>query len=127
MSKKWNDLAALKKIRNHPESEAADILMDQNIFSGLGNIMKNETLFRLLMHPEVKIGQLGAPRQRALVREAHAYAWQFYEWKKAHVLKRNWQIMRKKTCPRCGGKVTKKPTGKLKRLSHFCRRCQVKG
>jgi endonuclease-8 len=100
--------------------------MDQNIFSGLGNIMKNEILFNLSMHPRTKVEQLTAARQRALVAEAESYAWRFYEWKKINQLKRNWKIMRKRICPTCGRKVKKQPTGKLQRLSHFCSFCQKK-
>jgi endonuclease-8 len=126
MSPKWDPSKALKSIRARPNEQVADLLMDQKIFSGLGNIMKNETLFNLRMHPETRVGELTPLRQRALVREAERYAWQFYEWKKQNVLKRNWKIMRKKVCPRCSGKVTKKVTGKLKRWSHFCSRCQLR-
>jgi endonuclease VIII len=126
MSSKWDAKKALKAIRAKPKSLVCDLLMDQTIFSGLGNIMKNETLYNLKIHPETKIDQLTPSRQKKLVTEAHAYAWRFYDWKKQNILKRNWKIMRKKKCPLCGGKVTKKHTGKLKRLSHFCPRCQQK-
>jgi len=127
MSPKWDAKKARQMVRAQPQAEVCDLLMDQKIFSGLGNIMKNEVLFNLKMHPQTQVQDLSPARVRALVREAESYAWKFYEWKKANVLKRNWQIMRKKKCPECGGKVTKKPTGKLQRLSHFCARCQVKG
>ena len=126
MSKKWDAKAALAKIRKKPTAEIADVLMDQAIFSGLGNIMKNEILFLLLMHPETKIEELTATRQKEVVKVSRQYSFQFYEWKKANILKRNWQIMRKKVCPRCNRKVVKKPTGKLKRLSHYCPHCQKK-
>ncbi len=127
MSSEWSPAQALKKIKAKPTKQVADLLMDQNIFSGLGNIMKNETLFMLRMHPETKIEDLSPARQKALVKASEDYAWMFYEWKKKNVLKRNWQIMRKKKCPICGGKVTKKATGQLKRFSHYCPRCQKKG
>lgn len=126
MSKKWDPAKALKAMSAKPEAEVCDILMDQSIFAGLGNIMKNEILFNLRMHPQTKIEQLTSLRRRKLVKEAEAYAWQFYEWKKKNVLKRNWQVMRKKNCPTCGKKITKRITGKLQRWSHFCPRCQAK-
>ncbi len=126
MSPKWDPKKALTAVVAHPRAQVADLLMDQNIFSGLGNIMKNEILFKIRMHPETVVQDLSLTRTKKLIAESEAYAWQFYEWKKANVLKRNWQIMRKKTCPQCNGKVMKKPTGKLQRLSHFCPRCQEK-
>ena len=124
MNPKWDAKRALASVRAKPAEEVGDVLLNQDIFSGLGNIMKNETLFVLRMHPETRVGELTAARQRALVKAAEDYAWQFYEWKKAGVLKRNWKIMRKKVCPVCEGRVTKRLTGKLKRWSHFCARDQ---
>lgn len=76
------------------------------------------------MHSETRFQDLTPARHRKLVQESEAYAWQFYEQKKANVLKKNWRIMRKKECPNCGGPVTKFETGTMKRLSHFCPRCQ---
>lgn len=126
MSAEWSHKKALKSVRNLPGAFVCDVLMDQEIFSGLGNIMKNEILFRCRMHPESKIGELSSQKQTQLVKEAKNYAHDFYNWKKINQLKRHWLIMRKKKCPVCGRAVTKKTTGKLKRLSHFCPLCQRK-
>src|SRR5215218_6903163 len=40
MSPKWDAAAAFKKVKQQPEAEIADVLLDQNIFSGVGNIIK---------------------------------------------------------------------------------------
>jgi endonuclease-8 len=126
MSPQWDARQAVARLREKPDRLVCDVLMDQDIFSGLGNIMKNEILFTLHLHPETAVRQLSAPRLRKLVAEAERYAWQFYEWKKANVLKRNWKIMRKKKCPLCHRAVKKRVTGKLQRWSHYCTHCQVK-
>lgn len=126
MSPKWDGRQAQQRVKSKPAAKICDVLMDQNVFAGLGNIMKNEILFNLRMHPETTIEKLSAARIRALTKECHTYAWQFYEWKKINQLKRNWLIMRKKKCPICGRKVRKRPTGKLARISHFCTHCQTK-
>lgn len=124
MSSKWSSPKALKKIQAKPRAMVCDVLMDQEIFAGVGNIIKNEVQFRQRLHPETHIEDLTLAEQKSLVKDARVYCKQFYVWKKANVLKRNWQIMRKRKCPLCGGAVTKKPTGKLKRISHWCRRDQ---
>lgn len=126
MSRAWDPKKAMKALKNQKEKMICDVLMDQTVFSGLGNIMKNEVLFRLRHHPETKVGALSSGQQKRLVEEAREYSFQFYEWKKKNVLKRNWLIFRKKKCPACGKKVTKRPTGSLKRLSHYCTHCQKK-
>jgi len=126
MSDEWDHTKAIKAIRKKEKTFVCDVLMDQEIFSGLGNIMKNEIQFRCKVHPERKVGELSSKEQIQLVRQAKQYSHDFYEWKKINQLKRHWLIMRKKTCPVCGRKVIKRPTGKLKRLSHYCNFCQKK-
>lgn len=124
MSPSWDEKSAIQKVKTQKDEMVCDVLMNQHIFSGVGNIIKNEVLFILRLHPERKVRTLTPIKITRLVREAHDYSWKFYEWKKAFVLKKHWQIMRKKICPNCGGKVTRRYTGKGERLSHFCERCQ---
>lgn len=124
MSSKWNSAKALKKIQSRPAEMVCDVLMNQDIFAGVGNIIKNEVLFLQKLHPETLVGALTPERQKALVRETRAYCLQFYKWKKANVLKRNWKIFRKKVCPVSETPVTKEKTGKLDRFSHWCEDCQ---
>jgi endonuclease-8 len=120
MSPEFDEAKAVKAIRARPKSQVCDILMDQTIFAGVGNIIKNEVLFRLRLHPELRMETLTLARCRRLVKETRHYCAQFYEWKKINQLKRNWRIFRKRKCPLCGKAVVKKPTGVLKRFSHFC-------
>lgn len=124
MSDLWSAKAVLSKIKKiSPRAMVCDLLMNQEIFTGLGNIMKNETLYRARLHPETKLSALSSRKMKKLVQEAKVYAADFYRWKKMYQLKKHWEIMRKKTCPK-GHKVTRKVTGVLHRLSHFCETCQ---
>lgn len=124
MSFSWDPQSAFKKIKMQPNEMVCDVLMDQNIFSGVGNIIKNEVLFNLRMLPQRKVSSLSDQMINILIAETHQYTWQFYEWKKNYELKKHWQIMRKKICPLCFGLVTREETGKRKRLSHYCKHCQ---
>jgi endonuclease-8 len=127
MSKKWDPGKAFKKMKALPkQTMVCDALMDQNIFSGLGNIIKNEVLFNLRIHPETRLGKLSAAQIKSLIREARLYSFRFYKWKKIFQLKRNWKIFRKKICPVCLGPVRRRVTGKGQRLSHYCESCQIK-
>jgi endonuclease-8 len=58
MSDTWNAEAALIKLKAIPDALACDVLLDQNIFAGVGNIIKNEVLFRIRVHPLSSIGQI---------------------------------------------------------------------
>lgn len=125
MNDAWNSTKAKQKLKENPEMLACDALLDQEIFSGVGNIIKNEVLFRIKVHPESAIGRLPAKQLNELVKEARNYSFDFLEWKKAFVLKQHWQVYNKKTCPRCHIPLVKKQLGKTKRPSFFCDNCQV--
>jgi hypothetical protein len=49
-----------------PDALVCDALLDQNVFAGVGNIIKNEVLFRIRVHPLSKLGALPAHKLRAL-------------------------------------------------------------
>lgn len=125
MSEKWNPRAANKKLRQAPETLACDAILDQHIFSGAGNIFKNEVLWRTRIHPLSKVGALSPVKRRQLVQEVHRYAYDFLKWKKQFVLRKNWQAHAKKICPRCQIPFVKAHLGRTNRRSFYCTRCQV--
>jgi endonuclease VIII len=127
MSDKWNEkkaIAALKKLKK--KSLACDALLNQNIFAGVGNIIKNEALWRIKMHPESFVSALKSKQLKQLAKEARNYSFDFYKWKKIYELKKHWVIYRKQICPRCNIKYTRKYCGNPARLTYFCSNCQVK-
>lgn len=73
-----------------------DALLDQNVFAGVGNIIKNEVLFRIKIHPENLIGALQSKQLKNLVEEAKNYSFYFYNWKKIYQLRKHWLIYKKK-------------------------------
>jgi len=125
MNDQWNIKKAKQKLIAHPEILVCDALLDQNIFAGVGNIIKNEVLFRIRVHPKSKVGKLPTKQLNALIKEARNYSFDFYEWKKQFVLKKHWLVHTKKTCPRCKLPLVKEYLGKTNRRSFFCNNCQV--
>ena len=126
MSDQWNAAAARKKLRALPEKLVCDALLDQDIFAGVGNIIKNEVLFRIRVHPLSEVGALPAPKLRALVEQAREYSFEFLDWKKKYVLREHWLAHNKRNCPRCHIPYTKGYLGKTNRRSFYCERCQKK-
>jgi endonuclease-8 len=124
MSDTWDPKKAKAKLKKHPEMLVCDALLNQDIFSGVGNIIKNEVLFRIKVHPESKIGAIPPKKLDELIREARVYSFQFLDWKKAYVLKKHWLAHTKKTCPRDNIPLIKKHLGKTHRRSFFCEKCQ---
>ncbi len=124
MSEKWDEKFVLKKVKLLKDQYACDVLMMQDVFAGVGNIIKNEVLFNLQVHPLSQIGNMPPALVKKLVLEARAYSFSFYKWKKEFQLKKHWLIYRKRTCPRCKIPVEIKKTGKGQRASFFCASCQ---
>jgi endonuclease-8 len=124
MSDSWDAAAARRKLRAMPKAFICDALLDQDVFAGVGNIIKNEVLFRVRVHPLSRVEAIPAARLRAVVDQARQYSFDFLEWKRAFVLRKHWQVHNKSTCPSCGGKLSRAWLGKTNRRSFFCERCQ---
>jgi endonuclease-8 len=126
MSDAWDPSAARVKLKEIPDTMVCDALLDQNIFAGVGNIIKNEVLYRIKIHPESLVGDLPGVKINALVKEARNYSFEFLEWKKAFVLKKHWLAHTKKICKRCNFPIIKQYCGKTHRRTFYCENCQVK-
>lgn len=125
MSEHWDLALARKRLRAQPGTLACDALLDQDVFAGVGNIIKNEVLFRIQVHPLSTVGALPPARLRDLVREARQYSFDFLEWKKAYVLRKHWLAHTKRICPRCDIPFSKGHLGRTMRRSFYGENCQV--
>lgn len=70
MSEHWDPALARARLRARPDMLVCDALLDQDLFAGVGNIIKNEVLFRIRVHPLSTVGALPARKLRELVDEA---------------------------------------------------------
>jgi len=125
MNDAWDASKAKKKLKLIPHTIVADALLDQNIFAGVGNIIKNEVLWRIKLHPKTQIGDIPVKKLNELIKEARNYSFDFLKWKKAFVLKKHWCIHTKKICPRCKIPAQKEYVGRTNRRTFFCNNCQV--
>jgi endonuclease-8 len=125
LSDEWNSRAAKKKLKAVPNMLVTDALLDQNIFAGVGNIIKNEVLYRIKVHPKTEVGNLPVKQLNDLIKEARNYSFDFLKWKKEYTLRKHWLAHTKKTCSRDGDKIIKEYLGKTQRRTFFCNTCQV--
>ncbi|MES1982478.1 MAG: DNA-formamidopyrimidine glycosylase family protein [Pseudomonadota bacterium] len=126
MSEQWDPAAARRKLRAMPGTWVCDAMLDQTVFSGVGNIIKNEVLFRIRVHPLSLIGALPDEKLDELIQQARQYSFEFLEWKKAYVLKKHWLAHTKSICPRCNIPFSKGHLGKTDRRSFYCENCQIR-
>lgn len=126
MSPEWDPQVAKEKLKNHPHMLVCDALLNQDIFAGVGNIIKNEVLYRIMVHPETAVGNLPEAKLDEMIQEARNYSFDFLHWKQQYVLRKHWLAHGQKFCSRCQHAITRKHLGKTNRRSFFCENCQVK-
>lgn len=125
MNDNWDAKKAKKKLKAQPDMLVCDALLDQNIFAGSGNIIKCEVLYRIMMHPESRIGALPDKKLKELINETRNYSFDFLKWKREYVLKKHWLIYAKKVCTRCKLPAIKEVLGKTQRRTFYCNNCQL--
>lgn len=125
MADAWNPRAALRKLRATPDALVCDALLEQDVFSGVGNIIKNEVLFRIGVDPRSQVGALPAAKLRDMVKQAREYSFDFYRWKKAYELRKHYQVHTKTICPRDGTRLSyQQHLGVKQRRAFWCDTCQ---
>ncbi|MGQ7944401.1 DNA-formamidopyrimidine glycosylase family protein [Flavobacterium sp. WC2509] len=125
MNKDWNPKLAKKKLQKIPDEMICDALLDQNIFAGVGNIIKNEVLYRTFIHPESLTGKISSDTLDTIINECSKYSFEFLEWKKIYQLRNHWLVYTKKVCQRCNLPIQYKKTGVKNRRSFYCPNCQT--
>lgn len=126
MGDAWSVGATRQKLLNMPKAKVCDALVEQETFAGSGNIIKNEVMFRVRVHPLSTIGALPPKKLTELIREVRKYSFDFLKWKRAGTLSKHWQVYEQETCPRCQIPLHKKYLGKSKRQTYYCENCQEK-
>lgn len=86
----WGPFAA-RKVRAFPREEIADVLLDQDIFTGVGNIIKNEVLFRTRTSPFARVKTIPPRKLRAIVADARTFSFRFLELRKVFALRKIWR------------------------------------
>ena len=108
-----------------PDQILGDALLDQDLFPGLGNKIKNEAMFRARVSPLDTVAALPRESGVRLLKEAAAFSKHFLkEYEAGRHIQLSMQLYGRKTCPACGGPVTKEEIGELNRKSHWCPACQ---
>jgi len=120
-SERWNAQKVLKLTLNQPDELICDVLLDQAIFAGVGNIIKNEALFLTGVHPLSRTGNISKGKIEEIIHQARSFSKIFYETrKKGEELNAHLKIYQRSKCPNSREKVLRMPTGKRKQLSYVC-------
>jgi formamidopyrimidine-DNA glycosylase len=116
-------------IRNS-EMLIVDLLMKQDILPGVGNIIKNEGLFRSRIHPLRKACDLGIGEARDLLAAISEFSLSWFNNCRAsldgaHMGCSLPLCYGRSCCTACGGPIGLIKEGQRRRLTFFCGECQA--
>jgi endonuclease-8 len=124
LSENFDREKALEKIKSD-ERVISDVLLDQEIFAGIGNIIKNEALFLAKVHPESISSKIPDDIAKDLIDKSIYFSQVFLEHrKKGWPLKKVLLVYNRKFCPLCDSKLKVKYAGRSHRKTFFCEKCQ---
>ncbi len=114
----------LKELENHGDEMIGDVLMDQHIFAGVGNIIRIETLYHAKIHPQSIVKEIPEKKLVFLLKMVVDYAEEFLALLKTGGVKKAAMIYGKKTCPKHKTDLVIAEMGKIKRKTYVCEKCQ---
>lgn len=127
LSPDWDEKYVVKLMKKKTKEPLCDLLLDQTVFAGSGNIVKNEVLFNLRRHPLTPLAKIASKDWPKIAQATRQYCENFYKWKKKFELRQHWQVYAKSRCPLCDGKIKREHLGKFKRRTFYCPKHQPMG
>lgn len=123
MNERFDKKLALEKLKGIPNKVIVDVLIDQDFFTGVGNKIRNEVLFRVMVHPLSKVKDIPDKKLKEIIDDCVKFSFQMLEWKREGIMDDNLIIYKRNECPRDGMPVHHDKLGS--RTIHFCEKCQV--
>lgn len=105
-------------LKKHAAKTIDDVLMDQAIFAGVGNKIRNEALYRAAIHPLSIVSKIPAAKITKLINEVVNYARIFYKQLKDGGVNNYFQVYQQEHAAD-GSEVTMKVLSKSKRKIFF--------
>ncbi|KAG8504581.1 Endonuclease 8-like 3, partial [Galemys pyrenaicus] len=124
-SPKFSFSRAESEVQKHKGRMLCDMLLDQKVLPGVGNIIKNEALLDSGLHPAVKVCQLTDEQIHHLVKMTRDFSILFYRFRKAGLaMSKHYKVYKRPNCGQCCCKVTVCRLGENSRMTYFCPHCQ---
>jgi endonuclease-8 len=118
LSPHFNKAWIKKLLKKQAAKTIDDVLMDQNIFTGVGNKIRNEALYRAAIHPLSIVSKIPAVKITKLINEVVNYARIFYKQLQKDGVNDYFQVYQQNYAAD-GSEVTMKVLPKSKRKIFF--------
>jgi endonuclease-8 len=127
----FDDAEARRRIRALPRAAIADVLLNQHVVAGIGNVLKSEILFVAAVHPFERVADVAdadLDRIMSVARELMAMSVGGpgrQTTRSMDPAAKLWVYGRGGLpCRKCGTPIESKKTGLDARLTYWCPRCQ---
>ncbi|XP_046706226.1 endonuclease 8-like 3 isoform X2 [Silurus meridionalis] len=118
--------AVVEAVCRESSRSVCDVLLDQSVLPGVGNIIKNEALFLTALNPAVRVNQLKVELVQHLVKMTREFSLLFYQCRKrGAALSKHCKVYKRSSCGQCRCAVTTCRLGSDNRMTYFCSRCQT--
>lgn len=108
----------------HGDEMIGDVLMDQSLFAGVGNMIRIEALYHAKIHPESLVKEIPEKKIMFLLKMVVDYGEEFLNLLKNDKVKESALVYGKKVCPKDKSELLVEEMGKIMRKTYVCLRCQ---
>jgi endonuclease-8 len=122
LSDDFDPVEAVGRVRQRDEEEIGNVLLNQRVVAGIGNIYKSEALFSAGVNPFTRVSALSDETLAKVVKRARALLQRSAkgEARPPSVYSRGGE-----PCRRCGAPITYKKQGSDARGTYWCPKCQA--
>jgi endonuclease-8 len=138
LGESFDTAAVVERMRAHPRTPVADVLLDQRVVAGIGNVFKSEILFLAGVDPFARITALAPAALSRVIDTARTLLRGGVLEQPSGLGARSRTTTRSldpreslwvygrggRPCRRCGASIEVRRTGPDARLTYWCPRCQ---
>jgi len=127
LSDEWSREEALKRILKFKKEKVGSILLDQKVIAGVGNILRNEILFRAKVSPEREVESLSEEEVERIVELCELLSREFLRLKvEGKSIRQNLYVYNRYRgrCKYCGSPIRFYMQKPINRKTFVCENCQ---
>lgn len=112
----------LRRMRERNGEEVGNVLLNQRVLAGIGNIYKSEALFAARVDPFAKVASLDDAALAAIIKKARGMM-----RRAADGPRDRWAVYERggQPCRKCGTRIERQAQGSDARSTYWCPKCQL--